>query len=246
MRKLVAGNWKMNGLRVSLENIAELATAHASARIDIMICPPATLLPKACEINGSLKIGAQDCHTAEKGAHTGDIAAQMIADCGATAVILGHSERRENHSETDAMVCAKTSAAQNAGLTAVVCIGETLEQREKGETLNVLETQLEASIPGKVDLARLVVAYEPVWAIGTGKIPTREQIAEAHAFCRSTLLERLGPLANNVPLLYGGSVKANNADEIFALKNVDGALVGGASLAPADFSPIIHALEATV
>ena len=246
MRKLVAGNWKMNGLRDSLENIAELATAHASARIDIMICPPATLLSKACEINGSLKIGAQDCHSAEKGAHTGDIAAQMIADCGATAVILGHSERREKHSETDAMVRDKTIAAQSTGLTAIVCIGETLEQREKGKTLNILKTQLEASIPDEVDPDLLVVAYEPVWAIGTGKIPTWEQIAEAHAFCRSTLLERLGSSANNVPLLYGGSVKASNADEIFALQNVDGALVGGASLSPTDFSPIIHAIEATV
>ena len=246
MRKLVAGNWKMNGLRVSLKNIAELAKAHASARIDLMICPPATLLSQACEFNKSLKIGAQDCHSAEKGAHTGDIAAQMIADCGATAVILGHSERRENHSETDAMVRQKTIAAQSAGLTAVVCIGETLEQREKEETLHVLETQLEGSIPDKVDSDLLVVAYEPVWAIGTGNIPTREQIAEAHAFCRRALLEKVGSSANNLPLLYGGSVNASNADEIFALKNVDGALVGGASLLPTDFSPIIYALEATV
>lgn len=246
MRKLVAGNWKMNGLEISLENIKNLATAHSNSGIDIMICPPATLLSKACEIAGPLKIGAQDCHSAERGAHTGDLSAHMIADCGATAVILGHSERRTNHSETDSMVCDKTSAAQNAGLTAVVCIGETLEQRETGQTLTVLETQLEVSIPDQIDPSLMVVAYEPVWAIGTGKIPTREQIAEVHQFCRNTLIERLGPLANNVPLLYGGSVKASNADEIFALKNVDGALVGGASLTPADFSPIIHALEATV
>ena len=211
-----------------------------------VICPPNTLILNLSLKFKKISFGAQDCHSAEKGAHTGDIAAQMIADCGATAVILGHSERRENHSETDAMVRDKTIAAQSAGLTAVVCIGETLEQRETGETLNVLETQLEASIPDKVDPDLLVVAYEPVWAIGTGKIPTREQIAEAHAFCRSTLLERLGSSANNVPLLYGGSVKASNADEIFALLNVDGALVGGASLSPMDFSPIIHALEATV
>jgi len=246
MRKMVAGNWKMNGLQVSLENIAELATAHDSARVDIMICPPATLLSKACEIARSLKIGAQDCHSAEHGAHTGDISANMIADCGAKAVILGHSERRANHNESDAIVRDKTSAAQSAGLTAVVCIGETLEQREAGETIAVLETQLKASIPDKVDPSRMVVAYEPVWAIGTGKIPTLEQITEAHQFCRRTLLKRFGSAANNVPLLYGGSVKASNAEEIFSLQNVDGALVGGASLAPVDFSPIIHALEATV
>lgn len=246
MQKLVAGNWKMNGLKAALDNISELATEHNESRVKIMICPPATLLSQACAMSGPLEIGAQDCHPEERGAHTGDVSAQMIADCGATAVILGHSERRANHSETDTLVREKTIAAQSTGLTTIVCIGETLEQRDAGETLDVLEIQLANSLPDAMNPLRMVVAYEPVWAIGTGKIPTLDQISEAHQFCRSTLLQRFGPAANSIALLYGGSVKANNADDIFALKNVDGALVGGASLSPVDFSPIIRALESTM
>lgn len=246
MQKMVAGNWKMNGLQAALGNIAELADAHVDARVQVMICPPATLLSQASAIAGPINIGAQDCHAEEHGAHTGDISGQMIADCGATAVILGHSERRTDHGETDAMVREKTSAAQAAGLTTIVCIGETLEQRETGKTLSVLESQLADSLPDDTDETRLVVAYEPVWAIGTGKIPTLDQIREAHEFCRKSLVERFGPSAHSIALLYGGSVKANNAKDIFAIENVDGALVGGASLSPSDFSPIIHALEASL
>lgn len=246
MQKMVAGNWKMNGLQAALGNIAELADTHVNARVQVLICPPATLLSQAVAIAGPVHIGAQDCHADTHGAHTGDISGQMIADCGARAVILGHSERRTDHGETNAMVREKTSAAQAAGLTTIVCIGETLEQREEGKTLSVLESQLADSLPDDTDTTRLVVAYEPVWAIGTGKIPTLDQIREAHEFCRKSLVERFGPSAHSIALLYGGSVKANNADDIFAIENVDGALVGGASLSPSDFSPIIHALEASL
>jgi triosephosphate isomerase len=247
-RKLAAGNWKMNGLMSQLAELDQLASSHPAPSVDLLICPPTTLIASAAQrtANSALKIGGQDCHTAVSGAHTGDIAADMLKDAGATSVLLGHSERREDHGEDDSLVCAKTSAAQAAGLIAVVCIGETLAQREAGETLAVIKTQLTGSIPAEAHAETLVVAYEPVWAIGTGKIPTLEEIAEVHDFIRAELTARFGAdFADRIRLLYGGSVKPGNAAEIFAVSNVDGALVGGASLKAADFSGIITALEAS-
>ncbi|MCV2887049.1 triose-phosphate isomerase [Ruegeria aquimaris] len=245
-RKLAAGNWKMNGTGAALGALEAIAAAHPAPSVDILICPPATLLSRAAHAlaDSAVDLGGQDCHAETSGAHTGDISAAMLADAGARAVILGHSERRADHAETDAQVCAKTRAALEAGLMAVVCIGETLEQREAGQTLDVVCGQLAASLPDGIDGARVVVAYEPVWAIGTGKVPTLEQIAEVHDALRGQLLGRFGAETGSaIRLLYGGSVKPGNAAEIFAVSNVDGALVGGASLNAADFSPIIRALE---
>lgn len=244
-RKLAAGNWKMNGLKAALSEAQALADMFPSPKVDILLCPPATLLgAMATALHGTkIKTGGQDCHAKPSGAHTGDIAANMLADAGADYVILGHSERRTDHGETDHDVAEKSLAATMAGLIPVVCVGETLAQREGGETLDVIRHQLSGSLPDASDLDKLVVAYEPVWAIGTGKIPTLEQIAEVHDDIRHTLVERFGDGANAVPLLYGGSVKPANATEIFATSNVDGALVGGASLKAADFKEIVKALE---
>lgn len=239
-RKLAAGNWKMNGLRASMAELETLATRHSDAKVDILICPPATLI-NACRDMG-FGIGGQDCHTNTSGAHTGDISAQMLADAGASYVLIGHSERRTDHGETDAMVAAKSSAAYDAGLTAVICIGETLEERENGTTLDVIDTQLAGSIPDVATAANTVVAYEPVWAIGTGRVPTVAQIAEVHDHIRSRLTARFSD-GEDMAILYGGSVKGSNAAEIFGVPHVNGALVGGASLKADDFSPIITALE---
>ncbi|KIC20897.1 triose-phosphate isomerase [Leisingera sp. ANG-Vp] len=247
-RKLAAGNWKMNGTGASLAELAALAESHAGPSADILICPPATLLSRAADTakGSAVAVGGQDCHASAAGAHTGDLSAAMLKDAGATAVILGHSERRADHGETDAQVCAKSEAAINEGLTAVICLGETLEEREAGDTLKVAGAQLAGSVPASATGANTVVAYEPVWAIGTGKVPTLEQIAEVHDFLRAELTARFGAeTADSIRLLYGGSVKPSNAAEIFAVSNVDGALVGGASLKAADFSPIIAALEAS-
>ena len=246
-RKLAAGNWKMNGSRASLDMLETLAAAHRVSTCDIVICPPHPLLFPAAKICGSgpVQVGAQDCHTAAKGAHTGDIAAGLIAETGARYVIVGHSERREAHGESDAQVRAKAEAAIAAGLTAIVCIGESLEQREAGEALGVIKAQLAGSVPDGSTGATLVVAYEPIWAIGTGKIPTLEQIAEVHASLRAELVGRFGDAGKGIRLLYGGSVKPENAAGIFAIADVDGALVGGASLKAEDFSPIIAALDAS-
>ncbi|MGR3624309.1 triose-phosphate isomerase [Pseudophaeobacter sp.] len=247
-QKLAAGNWKMNGTGTALAELEILTQAHGHSGAQILICPPATLLAPAAQITKTtaIALGGQDCHAAASGAHTGDISAEMLKDAGATAVILGHSERRADHGETSDMVCAKTSATWHAGLTAVVCLGETLDQREAGETLAVIGSQLAASLPDGASGSNTVIAYEPVWAIGTGKVPTLEQIAEVHDFLRAELSTRLGAeTANAIRLLYGGSVKPGNAAEIFATSNVDGALVGGASLKASDFSPIIAALEAS-
>jgi len=229
----------MNGTAQDVAVIDALGSDHA---IDVLICPPATML-SACTGRG-IAIGGQDCHAATSGAHTGDISAGMLADAGATYVITGHSERRTDHGETDADVAAKTAAAIEAGLIAVVCIGETLAERENGTTLDVVEAQLKGSLPDAVTAANTVIAYEPVWAIGTGKVPTIAQITEVHDFMRAHLSARFGDGAE-FSLLYGGSVKASNATEIFAVDNVDGALVGGASLKAADFAPIIGALAAS-
>lgn len=243
-RKMAAGNWKMNGTQASLEVLDRLKTAHVDSSCDIVICPPNPLLiPAADRCTGSsVAIGAQDCHAEFKGAFTGDTSAEMIADSGATYAIVGHSERREAYGDTDAQVCAKATAVQNGGLVAIVCIGESLAQREAGEALPVLKSQLAGSVPAGSNGANLVVAYEPIWAIGTGKIPTLDQIAEVHMALREELVGRFGAEGGNIRLLYGGSVKPGNAADIFATSDVDGALVGGASLKAEDFSPIIDAL----
>lgn len=245
MRKLAAGNWKMNGTGADLAEIEALKQAHPAPSADILICPPATLLSRLSEAAGpAIASGGQDCHAAQSGAHTGDIAAGMLKEAGATYVILGHSERRSDHGETDTDVAAKTRSAWEAGLVTVICVGETEAQRDAGQTLGVIGAQLAGSIPDGATPDSLVIAYEPVWAIGTGRVPSTDQIAEVHDFIRAEMTARLGPeAASGIRLLYGGSVKPGNAAEIFAVPNVDGALVGGASLKAVDFSPIITALE---
>ncbi len=246
MRKLAAGNWKMNGTADSLAEITALAAATKGAACDILICPPATLIAAmAAAAKGSaVMVGGQDCHANPSGAHTGDISAAMLKDAGAGHVILGHSERRADHGETDADVRAKADAAGAAGLIRVICVGETEAERDTGTTLAIIGRQLAGSIPDGATAANTVIAYEPVWAIGTGRTPTLDQIAEVHDFMRKTLTDRFGAEATGMRLLYGGSVKPSNAAEIFATANVDGALVGGASLKAADFSQIVTALSA--
>ncbi len=243
MHKLAAGNWKMNGLAASLAEAKALSAVAASC--EVLLCPPATLVAQMvwAAKGSAMLVGGQDCHAAASGAHTGDISATMLADAGASYVILGHSERRADHAETDADVHAKALAARAAGLVSIICIGETLAEREAGATLDVIAAQM-ASVPADMTGDSLVVAYEPVWAIGTGLTPTLAQIAEVHAFLRARLGARIGD-ASGVRLLYGGSVKPSNAAEIFAVPHVDGALVGGASLKAADFGAIIAALSAS-
>jgi triosephosphate isomerase len=212
----------------------------------MLLCPPAPLISRLAEVakGTPLMVGGQDCHPKPSGAHTGDVAAAMLADAGASHVILGHSERRADHGETDALVKAKAEAAVAAGLIAIVCVGETEAERDAGQTLDVVGRQLLGSVPDGVTAAQLVIAYEPVWAIGTGRTPSIAEIAEVHAFLRARLVARMGPDGDGVRLLYGGSVKPSNAAEIFAVPNVDGALVGGASLKAADFGAIVAALSA--
>ncbi len=245
-RPLVAGNWKMNGLRAALGELSLMAQAYDSSlqpRVDLLICPPATLLQAAASAaaGSGIGIGAQDCHAKASGAHTGDISAEMISDAGASAIIVGHSERRADHGESDAVVRAKAEAAIRAGLVAIVCVGETEAQRRGGETLAVVGAQLEGSIPPGLTGAQLVVAYEPVWAIGTGLTPTPADVAEVHAFIRERLARLLGAEGAGVRILYGGSVKPSNAAELMAVPNVNGALVGGASLKAVDFMAIAAA-----
>lgn len=238
LKKLVAGNWKMNGASSTM--LDDLTAAHPDPACDVLICPPATLIARLA--GGKIPIGGQDCHWQVTGAHTGDIAAEMLVDAGATAVIVGHSERRADHAETDVIVALKAAAAWRAGLVAIVCVGETEAERDAGQTLAVIGTQLAGSIPDGAGGDSLVVAYEPVWAIGTGRTPSLAEIAEVHDFLRARLSERFGPAVGDaVRLLYGGSVKPGNAAEIFGVPNVDGALVGGASLTAADFGAIIAA-----
>ncbi|WP_347313189.1 triose-phosphate isomerase [Defluviimonas sp. SAOS-178_SWC] len=245
-RKLAAGNWKMNGTTANLAEIEALAAAHPAPRCDVLICPPATLVAQMAwkAGKGPVAVGGQDCHPEVSGAHTGDVSAAMLADAGARYVIVGHSERRADHGETDALVRAKAEAAHAAGLVAIVCVGETETQRDAGETLDVIGAQLEGSVPAGATSANTVIAYEPVWAIGTGRTPTLDQIAEVHDFLRAGLAKRFAD-AGDMRLLYGGSVKPSNASEIFATSNVDGALVGGASLKAADFGAIVAALDAS-
>jgi len=247
-RKLAAGNWKMNGLWANLKEVATLLERHPTPDCDILLCPPATLLSRMSDmtVDGAVMTGGQDCHADAGGAHTGDIAASMLADAGADYVIVGHSERRADHGESDAEVAAKVTAGLAAGLKVIICVGETLAEREANRALDIIGGQLAGSIPAGVSGDNMVIAYEPVWAIGTGKIPTLDQIAEMHDFIRATLTRQLGAdVSDATRLLYGGSVKAANATDIFAVANVDGALVGGASLKADDFSPIIDALQAS-
>ena len=246
MKKLAAGNWKMNGMAASLAEIGALTAAHPSPACEMLLCPPATLLAQMnwAAKGTALALGGQDCHQDASGAHTGDVSAAMLRDAGASYVILGHSERRADHGETDALVLAKAGAAGAAGLVPVICIGETEAQRDAGTTLAVIGGQLDGSVPPTATAATLVLAYEPVWAIGTGRTPTIAQIAEVHAFLRDRLTAHIGAEAAGVRILYGGSVKPSNAAEIFAVPHVDGALVGGASLKAADFGAIVAALSA--
>jgi triosephosphate isomerase (TIM) len=246
MKKLAAGNWKMNGTTVALAEAAALVAAYPDPTCEMLLCPPATLIAQMATLarGTALQVGAQDCHPKPQGAHTGDLSAAILKDAGASHVILGHSERRTDHGETDALVRAKAEAVLNAGLVAIVCIGETESERDSGQTLAVIGTQLDGSIPMGASAASLVIAYEPVWAIGTGRTPTLSEIAEVHSFLRGRLRGLIGEDAEGVRLLYGGSVKPSNATEIFAVPHVDGALVGGASLKAADFSAIVAALSA--
>ena len=237
---LVAGNWKMNGLAVSEGELAKIVNGATGFKADLMVCPPAILIASfAAAARGSaVAIGGQDCHAEPSGAHTGDIAAEMLKDAGAAAVIVGHSERRTDHHETDAQVRSKAMAARRAGLLAIVCIGEQRAEREGGQTLAVIGRQLDGSLPDGGTSANLVLAYEPVWAIGTGLTPTAADVAEAHAFIRKRLETRFGAEGGRIRILYGGSVKPANAKELLTIANVNGTLVGGASLKAADFLDI--------
>jgi triosephosphate isomerase len=245
-RPLVAGNWKMNGLRASLDEIAatrRMVEAGKAGRAEVLVCPPATLTTSAAAIvaGGPVSLGAQDCHTKASGAYTGDISAAMLKDAGASYIIVGHSERRALHGETDGLVRAKAEAAQSEGLVAIVCVGETRAEREAGEAISVVSLQIRGSAPPDAKPENLVIAYEPVWAIGTGLTPTAEDVSAMHKAIRGLLGELYGEAGAQMRILYGGSVKPSNCVELLGLPNVDGALVGGASLKAADFMGIAAA-----
>lgn len=245
LRKLVAGNWKMNG---SLAALAELeaiqAAATANHTVDVAICPPFTLIAPAVQKQPGLAIGAQDCHQSVKGAHTGCVSAEMLKEAGAKLVIVGHSERRTDQGESDALVKAKAEAALGIGLVAIVCVGETEAERDAGRAVSVVESQLDGSVPVAGTAATLVIAYEPVWAIGTGRTPSTADVAQMHGAIRAKLVGLLGEDGQGIRILYGGSVKPDNARELMAVADVDGALVGGASLTAAQFVPIIEGAAA--
>ncbi len=245
---LIAGNWKMNGLRSDsderVKGLVQQLSGQGAAGFDMLVCPPATMLGAVVKAAGDsgIMVGGQDCHTNESGAHTGDISAQMLGDIGCSHVIVGHSERRMDHGETDDLVKAKASAAQAAGLIAIVCVGETEAERDAGETMTVVGRQVAGSVPDGATAANTVIAYEPVWAIGTGKTPTPEDAQEVHAFIRGELASRFGgDTAAGMRILYGGSMKPSNAAELIALPDVDGGLIGGASLKWEDFWAIAEA-----
>lgn len=251
LKPLVAGNWKMNGLRSSDTEIQMIKDAsgrdNLTESVDMMICPPATLIREFSILaeNSGLLIGAQDCHTGEFGAHTGDISAAMLHDAGAVAVIVGHSERRTDHGESNELVREKGVAACNAGLISIVCIGESEDERKSGKTLDVIGQQLKNSLPADSGSKQTIIAYEPIWAIGTGLTPTTSDIEEVHSSIRETLVELVGSdQAAEFRLLYGGSVKPANAKELMSINNVNGALVGGASLKANDFLGIVSACSA--
>ncbi|MCL8483596.1 MULTISPECIES: triose-phosphate isomerase [Bradyrhizobium] len=243
IRPLIAGNWKMNGLKASTAEFEAMlaGAAEVTGKADLLVCPPATLLAGfADKARGTraVAVGAQDCHAKASGAHTGDLSAEMLADAGASAIIVGHSERRADHGESDVVVHQKTEAVWRAGLVAIVCVGETQQQRDAGQTLDILRGQLNLSLPQGSTAANLTVAYEPVWAIGTGLTPTAKDVEQIHAFIRTLLIERFNGEGARMRILYGGSVKPSNAAELMAVGNVNGALVGGASLKAADFLAI--------
>lgn len=245
-RPLVAGNWKMNGTMQSLDEVGRLIDMLKGIRVrcDVMICPPATLIAPMARLvaSTSIKLGGQDCHTEAKGAHTGDISAPMLHDAGCSGVIVGHSERRAAYGESDTLIKHKAAAAHRAGLTAIICIGETLEERKAGRTLDIVAGQLEGALPASASASDTILAYEPVWAIGTGLTPTLEEVAEVHDLIRARLREALGEAqGNGLAILYGGSVKPGNAADLMSVSNVNGALVGGASLKSEDFMGIIQA-----
>lgn len=243
LKKLVAGNWKMHGISSDISEIDRIAAeSRRYPLVDVALCVPSILIERAARAVPGFAIGAQDVHQAEKGAHTGCISVQMLIDAGAALTIVGHSERREAQRESDAEVKAKAEAALAGGLRVILCVGELLEVRDQGAAVSTVLSQLDGSIPERLsDEASLAIAYEPIWAIGTGKIPTSGEIGEMHAAIRERLAERYGEAGEGVRILYGGSVKPSNADEIFAIEDVDGALVGGASLSAADFMPIVAA-----
>ena len=248
---LIAGNWKMNGLhedgRGLASAVADFVKSQDDAQFEMLVCPPFTLIGAIHDAIGDsgLMLGAQDCHTASKGAHTGDISADMLADAGCSHVLVGHSERRTNHGETNELVKAKAEAAYTSGLCAVICIGETESERDGGTTLEVVKSQIAGSVPDSANAANTVLAYEPVWAIGTGRTPTSAEVQEVHAYIRSQLAARLGgSVANGMRLLYGGSMNPGNASELLALADVDGGLIGGASLKPDDFTAIAKSCPA--
>jgi triosephosphate isomerase len=245
LRPLIAGNWKMNGVKSSVAELGQMmaGTGELWRKVDLLICPPATLVMTfaVVALGSHIRIGAQDCHPKASGAHTGDISAEMLADLGAAAVIVGHSERRADHGESDALVRQKAEAAWRAGLTAIVCIGETQTERDAGQALDVVGRQLAGSLPDGATAANLVVAYEPVWAIGTGRTATVKDVQEVHGFIRDQLSKRFNGGGSQIRILYGGSVKPSNAAELMAVPNVNGALVGGASLKAADFLAIAGA-----
>ncbi len=243
---LVAGNWKMNGMIASSDEARAMAAGLADLadpKCDVLICPPATLIGFLARVLGesAISLGAQDCHPQPGGAHTGDIAAEMLADVGATTVIVGHSERRQDHGETDALVASKAQAAWRAGLKAIICVGESEAERDAGDALTVVRSQLEGSVPPEATASDTIIAYEPIWAIGTGRTPTPADVAEVHDAVRETLKELLRPEGEGMRILYGGSVKPGNAAELMSASNVNGALVGGASLKAEDFLGIIRA-----
>ena len=240
IRPLIAGNWKMNGLRASMTEFEAMVAGapKVTGKADLLVCPPATLLAAfAAKLSGAkgVSIGGQDCHPVPSGAHTGDISAEMMADAGASAVIVGHSERRADQGENDSLVRKKAEAAWRAGLTAIVCIGETQGQRDTGQTLDICGGQLQGSLPDGSRANNLVVAYEPVWAIGTGLTPTAKDVEQIHRFIRETLIARFKDEGSRTRILYGGSVKPSNARELMGVVNVNGALIGGASLKATDF-----------
>lgn len=245
-RPVVIGNWKMNGLKASVAELKAMMDAAGDVKgCDVMICPPVTLVAAFADtaMGSAVAIGGQDCHASESGAHTGDIAAEMLADCGAKAVIVGHSERRADHAESDEIVRAKAEAAHRAGLTAIICVGETEHQRDAGDAEAVVGEQIRGSLPDDVNAENTIIAYEPVWAIGTGRTPTIDDIAAMHGFIRRTVADLKGDVAPAIRLLYGGSVKPGNAGEILKVADVDGALVGGASLKAGDFAGIFTVFE---
>lgn len=247
MRQLIAGNWKMHGLSAALAEIEALKRALAAQppKADVLVCPPATLLERVARAtDGRFAVGGQNCHAEASGAFTGDISAEMLRDAGANAVIVGHSERRQYHGETDAIVAAKAKAAWRARLMAIVCIGETEKERVDGKALDICCGQIAGSVPDGITSSNVAVAYEPVWAIGTGRTPTERDIAEMHGHVRSCLNRRFGDAGSKVRILYGGSVKPSNAVEILKLAEVGGALVGGASLKASDFAAIIAGAHA--